>query len=50
MRGCLNGTPSSPAAFLEGLYVVPNARRRGVVPCCTPGLLAYHELSLIAAS
>jgi len=26
----VNGTRSSPVAFLEGLYVVPEARRRGV--------------------
>lgn len=26
----VNGTESSPVAFLEGLYVVPAARRRGV--------------------
>jgi aminoglycoside 6'-N-acetyltransferase I len=26
----VNGTTSSPVAFLEGLYVVPSARRRGV--------------------
>ena len=26
----VNGTSSSPAGFLEGLYVVPPARRRGV--------------------
>jgi len=26
----VNGTSSSPVAFLEGLYVVPSARRRGV--------------------
>lgn len=26
----VNGTESSPVAFLEGLYVVPQARRRGV--------------------
>ncbi|HTV77648.1 MAG TPA: aminoglycoside 6'-N-acetyltransferase [Steroidobacteraceae bacterium] len=26
----VNGTTSSPVAFLEGLYVVPTARRRGV--------------------
>ena len=26
----VNGTSSSPVAFLEGLYVVPEARRRGV--------------------
>lgn len=25
----VNGTDSSPVAFLEGLYVVPEARRRG---------------------
>lgn len=26
----VNGTSASPVAFLEGLYVVPSARRRGV--------------------
>lgn len=26
----VNGTESSPVAFLEGLYVVPHARRAGV--------------------
>jgi len=26
----VNGTSSSPVAFLEGLYVVPDARRQGV--------------------
>ena len=26
----VNGTRSSPVAFLEGLYVVPSARRQGV--------------------
>lgn len=26
----VNGTASSPVAFLEGLYVVPQARRQGV--------------------
>lgn len=26
----VNGTQSSPVAFLEGLYVVPEARRKGV--------------------
>jgi aminoglycoside 6'-N-acetyltransferase I len=26
----VNGTQSSPVAFLEGLYVVPQARRQGV--------------------
>jgi aminoglycoside 6'-N-acetyltransferase I len=26
----VNGTSSSPVAFIEGLYVVPEARRRGV--------------------
>lgn len=26
----VNGTRSSPVAFLEGLYVVPQARRKGV--------------------
>jgi len=26
----VNGTDSSPVAFLEGLYVVPEARRKGI--------------------
>jgi len=26
----VNGTSSSPVAFLEGLYVVPEARRKGI--------------------
>jgi aminoglycoside 6'-N-acetyltransferase I len=26
----VNGTNSSPVAFLEGLYVVPEARRKGI--------------------
>ena len=26
----VNGTESSPVAFLEGLYIVPSARRKGV--------------------
>jgi aminoglycoside 6'-N-acetyltransferase I len=26
----VNGTSSSPVAFMEGLYVVPSARRRGI--------------------
>lgn len=26
----VNGTESSPVAFLEGLYVEPSARRRGI--------------------
>jgi aminoglycoside 6'-N-acetyltransferase I len=26
----VNGTESSPVAFLEGLYVVPQARRKGI--------------------
>lgn len=26
----VNGTTSSPVAFLEGLYVAPSARRRGI--------------------
>lgn len=26
----VNGTNSSPVGFIEGIYVVPNARRRGV--------------------
>ena len=27
---CVNGTTSSPVAFLEGLYVEPGSRRQGV--------------------
>ncbi len=26
----MNGTSTSPVAYLEGIYVVPEARRRGV--------------------
>jgi aminoglycoside 6'-N-acetyltransferase I len=38
----VNGTNSSPVAFLEGLYVVPDARRQGVARavveiCCGVG-------------
>ena len=29
-REYVNGTESSPVAFLEGLYVVPPARRKGI--------------------
>src|SRR5262249_12464577 len=29
-RDAVNGASASPVAFLEGLYVVPEARRRGV--------------------
>jgi aminoglycoside 6'-N-acetyltransferase I len=29
-RDYVNGTESSPVAFLEGLYVVPQARRKGI--------------------
>lgn len=29
-RDYVNGTDSSPVAFLEGVFVVPDARRRGV--------------------
>ena len=29
-RDHVNGTQTSPVAFLEGLYVVPQARRKGV--------------------
>jgi len=29
----VNGTESSPVAFLEGLYVVPRHRRRGIARC-----------------
>ena len=29
-RDYVNGTESSPVAFLEGLYVIPEARRTGI--------------------
>jgi aminoglycoside 6'-N-acetyltransferase I len=41
----VNGTDSSPVAFLEGIYVVPSARGRGVAR----GLIAVAERWAVAA-
>ena len=37
----VNGTSSSPVAFLEGLYVVPAARRRGVARALVESVVAW---------
>jgi aminoglycoside 6'-N-acetyltransferase I len=34
----VNGTRSSPAAFVEGLYVVPEARRKGIAASLVGGV------------
>lgn len=41
----VNGTSSSPVAFLEGLYVVPSARRRGIARTLVESVVqwAVHE-------
>jgi len=41
----VNGTHSSPVAFLEGLYVVPNVRRQGVARTLVESVVkwAVHE-------
>jgi aminoglycoside 6'-N-acetyltransferase I len=41
----VNGTSSSPVAFLEGLYVVPGVRRQGVARTLVEAVLAWavHE-------
>jgi aminoglycoside 6'-N-acetyltransferase I len=41
----VNGTSSSPVAFLEGIYVVPQARGRGVAKA----LVAHAERWAISA-
>lgn len=37
----VNGTTSSPVAFLEGLYVEPAARRRGVARALVAAVVAW---------
>jgi aspartate racemase len=37
----VNGTSSSPVAFLEGLYVAPDARRRGVARRLVDAIVAW---------
>ena len=37
----VNGTSTSPVAFLEGLYVVPDARRRGVARALVESVVAW---------
>lgn len=39
----VNGTESSPVAFLEGLYVVPAARRRGVARALLQAVTAWAQ-------
>ena len=41
----VNGTDSSPVAFLEGIYVIPSARRQGVAKA----LVAEVERWAVAA-
>lgn len=47
----VNGTSSSPVAFLEGLYVHPPSRRRGVARLLVTAVMAWgrslgcHELA-----
>lgn len=37
----VNGTHSSPVAFLEGIYVVPGARRRGLAAALVSAVSAW---------
>jgi len=37
----VNGTASSPVAFLEGLYVEPGARRRGVARALVRAVISW---------
>jgi aminoglycoside 6'-N-acetyltransferase I len=37
----VNGTESSPVAFLEGLYVVPGSRRRGVARTLVESVVSW---------
>lgn len=39
----VNGTESSPVGFLEGLYVVPAARRRGVARALLQAVRAWAQ-------
>lgn len=38
---CVNGTTSSPVAFLEGLYVEPPSRRQGVARALVESVVAW---------
>lgn len=37
----VNGTESSPVAFIEGLFVLPQARRRGVAAALMAAIVAW---------
>lgn len=37
----VNGTESSPVAFIEGLFVLPHARRQGVAGALMTGIVAW---------
>ena len=39
----VNGTTSSPVAFLEGLYVVPGARRHGVARSLVEAVVSWAQ-------
>ena len=39
----VNGTRSSPVAFLEGLHVVPSARRQGVARALVESVVKWAE-------
>jgi aminoglycoside 6'-N-acetyltransferase I len=39
----VNGTESSPVAFLEGLYVVPQARRKGIAAALVAAVCAWAQ-------
>jgi aminoglycoside 6'-N-acetyltransferase I len=42
-RDYVNGTDSSPVAFVEGLYVVPQARRKGIAASLMAALCAWAK-------
>lgn len=42
-RDHVNGTASSPVAFLEGLYVIPEARRKGVAASLVSTVSAWAQ-------
>ncbi len=37
----VNGTATSPVAFLEGIYVVPEARRQGIARALVAAVIAW---------
>jgi aminoglycoside 6'-N-acetyltransferase I len=39
----VNGTDSSPVAFVEGLYVVPQARRQGIAASLVAAVCAWAK-------